>query len=120
MLFDFFVGAVLDVLDLVRDLVSRLVGALFALMLALFGPFVDRVLGVAPGFFGRALGLIGHSAVRHFLVSYGFAGFLFNLARDLTRLAAYLVVIHDLLLLSGLACLVLPRSRTRPIPFFGR
>jgi len=68
------------------------------------------ILRLSPGFLCRAFNLIGDSAVRHFLVADGFAGFLFDLARNLIDLAAYLILIHDSLLLAGFASVVGPRS----------
>ena len=52
-------------------------------MLAPLGAVMGGVLRFAPGFLGRAFGLVGDSAVRHFLVADDFAGFLFDLARYL-------------------------------------
>src|SRR6185437_246673 len=101
LLVDLVVGAVLDVLHLVRNILSGPVGAIFGFMFAMLGLFVHGVFGIAPGFFGGAFGLVGHSAVRHALVSERFSGFLFNFSCYLICLAACLVLVHDLLLICG-------------------
>jgi hypothetical protein len=59
--------------------------------------YVCRILGIAPSLLRGAFHLVGYALIGQFLVSYGLANPLLDLARYLFHFAGYSILVHGLL-----------------------